>query len=342
MKRLLTSAVLALALASPAVAQTMQFKVLGQPTSIGKIFDELEKPFFENFGKSTGLDVKANFSPIDTTGIKDTEGLRMVKSGLFDIVSLRFSPISRDAPVALGLDLVGQNPDYKTAKKSIDLFLPEVKKVFAKQFNTKLLGVWPFGPQVLFCKPKVTGLADLKGKKVRVFDQSMADFISSLGGTPVPMAFPEVQQALQRGVVDCALTGPSSANAAGWPEVATTVIPVGFSMAFNGYGMNMNSWNKLTPDQQKKMQSAFDTLDGKIWKRSEELYDEAMRCNSGGKPCSLHSYNLTVAKPSKADFAAVNKALATISYPAWKPICDKSTPGCSKAWMDTVGKAKGL
>ncbi|PTW59312.1 TRAP-type C4-dicarboxylate transport system substrate-binding protein [Breoghania corrubedonensis] len=342
MKRLLTSAVLALAVAVPASAQTTQFKVLGQPTSIGKIFDELEKPFFEDFAKSTGLDVSANYNPVDTTGIKDAEGLRMVKSGLFDIVSLRFSPISRDAPIALGIDLVGQNPDYKSAKQSTELFLPEVKKVFEASFNTKLLGVWPFGPQVLFCKPEVASLTGLKGKKVRVFDQSMANFVDSLGGTPVPMAFPEVQQALQRGVIDCALTGPSSANAAGWPEVATTVIPVGFSMAFNGYGMNLDRWNTLSADQQAAMQAAFDTLDAKIWKRSEELYDEAMRCNSGGEPCSLKSYSLKVMKPGKADFDAVKKALAANSFPAWQKICDASTEGCSAAWMKTVGKAKGL
>ena len=37
---------------------------------------------------------------------------------------------------------------------------------FRKKFNTKLIGVWPFGPQVLFCKPEIKKLADVKGHKV--------------------------------------------------------------------------------------------------------------------------------------------------------------------------------
>lgn len=342
MTRFLTSAALVLALAAPAMAETLQFKVLGQPVATGKILNELEKPFFENFAAETGLDATAAFSPVDTTGIKDPEGLRIAKGGLFDIVSLRFSPISRDAPVALGLDLVGQNADYAAAKKSTELFLPEVEKVFAEQFDTKLLGVWPFGPQILFCKPEIKSLADVKGLKVRVFDQSMANFIASLGGTAVPLPFSETQQALQRGIVDCALTGPSSANAAGWPEVTTTELPLGFTVAFNGYGMNMKRWNALSVDQQEKMQAAFTRLTDKIWARSEELYTEALRCNAGQTPCALKSYNLKIVEPTEADLAAVKDAMKNISFPAWKEICDQATPGCSDAWMSTIGADRGF
>ena len=85
----------------------------------------------------------------------------------------------------------------------------------------KLLGIWPFGPQILFCKKPITKLADLKGMKVRVYDQNLAKFIEIVGGTPVPVSFSETHQALSLGVVDCAITGPSSANSSDWPEVTT-------------------------------------------------------------------------------------------------------------------------
>jgi TRAP-type C4-dicarboxylate transport system substrate-binding protein len=42
---------------------------------------------------------------------------------------------------------------------------------------------WPFGPQVLF-EPEISSLADLKGLKVRVYDQRIANFVSLVGGTP--------------------------------------------------------------------------------------------------------------------------------------------------------------
>ena len=170
-KTLLLAAACTAALAAPALSQTISLKVMGQPSSTGLIQKNYEAPFFENMAEKTGLDVSATYTPVDVTGVKDTEQLRLLKSGLFDIISLRMSQVSRDEPTILGLDLVGQNPDYATAKKAVDAFSPVVDKQLQEKFNTKLLGVWPFGPQVLFCQPDIAKLSDLSGNKVRVYFQ---------------------------------------------------------------------------------------------------------------------------------------------------------------------------
>jgi TRAP-type C4-dicarboxylate transport system substrate-binding protein len=226
MSRLVTAlSVLALAagLASGAHAQDrLKFKIIGQPLATGLIQKNKEQPFFENFAQRTGLPIDAEYKPIDTLGIKDTEQLRVMKAGLFDIVSLRVSQNSRDEPTILGLDLVGASPDYATGRKVAKAYFNVADERLQKQFNVKLLGVWPFGPQILFCKKPIAKLADVKGLKVRVYDQNLAKFIEMVGGTPVPISFADTHQSLSLGVVDCAITGPSSANSAGWPEVIRT------------------------------------------------------------------------------------------------------------------------
>ena len=52
----------------------------------------------------------------------------------------------------------------------------------------KLLSIWPAGPQVLFCKKPITKLSDVKGLKVRVYDQNLAKFRRCLdfAATPLP------------------------------------------------------------------------------------------------------------------------------------------------------------
>jgi TRAP-type C4-dicarboxylate transport system substrate-binding protein len=110
---------------------------------------------------------------------------------------------------------------------------------------------------VIFCKPPIKGLADLKGLKIRVGDQSSANFVAGLGASGVPMPFGEVQQSLARGVVDCAITGPASANSGGWPEATTTVLPLALQLAVNGYAINLNTWKKLSPADQAKLTSAL-------------------------------------------------------------------------------------
>jgi TRAP-type C4-dicarboxylate transport system substrate-binding protein len=339
MKTLTTLAVSALLAATTmASAESYSFKALGQPVATGLIQKNVEQPFFENFAERTGIDASVDYKPLDVTGIKDTEQLRILKAGLFDIVSLRMSQISRDAPTILGLDLVGLNPDYDTGRKTIAAFADKVDEQLQAKFNTKLLGVWPFGPQVLFCEPEITQLSDLQGKKVRVYDQNLANFVSSVGGTPVPIGFPDVHQSLARGVVDCAITGPSSANSAGWPEVTNYMLPVAFQLALNGYGMNLDAWNSLTPEDQTKLENGFDTLVEEIWTYSEELFDDAVRCNVGDEPCeTVKKYDLKLVPVTDADKAIIENAVNEISFPAWAEVCDKQNATCSEDWKAAIG-----
>ena len=206
----------------PATAQDApKLKVMGMPLATGNIQKNREQPFFEKLKETTGIE--ADYKVLDQTGIKEFEQLRIGKSGLFDIIGLRLGQVSRDEPTILGLDLVGLNTDYDTARKVVAAYQGVVGERLEKQFNMKLLGVWPFGPQLIFCKPAITGLSDLKGKKVRILDGVMAKVMEKVGATPVTMAFGEVSQGLSLGTIDCAVTGPSSANSAGWPESATHV-----------------------------------------------------------------------------------------------------------------------
>ncbi|EPX85682.1 TRAP transporter substrate-binding protein [Salipiger mucosus] len=335
--KIATGAAALAVLAVPAGAESL--RVMGQPVATGLIQENVEQPFFENFAEETGLEgYTADYQPVDVTGIKDTEQLRILKDGLFDIVSLRLSQVSRDEPTILGLDLVGLNPDYETGRETVEAFAPVVDEQLQAKFNTKLLGVWPFGPQVLFCEPEIGSLADLEGLKVRVYDQNLAEFVSLVGGTPVPIGFPEVQQSLARGVVDCAITGPSSANSAGWPEVSSFTLPIAFQLAMNGYGINLDTWNAMSPEEQEKLQGAFDSLVGRIWDYSEELFVDAVNCNTGTEPCETGTmYDLTLVEPTAEDKELVGTAVPNVSFPAWKEVCDAVNPGCSEAWLETVG-----
>lgn len=340
---LATTAVAAFGLAGTSMADTVSFKVLGQPVGSGLIQQQMEQPFFESFAEKSGMDAEVTYLPVDVAGIPDNDGMRVVRTGLFDIVSFRGSQISRDEPTMLGLDLVGLNPDYESGKANVAAFLPTVDAAVQGRFNAKILSVWPAGPQVIFCKPEITGLADLEGLKVRVGDQTAAAFVGRFGATGVPMPFGEVQQSLSKGVVDCAITGPASANSAGWPEVTTTVLPLPLQLAMNGYVINLDAWNSLNAEQQSQLQTTMDTLSNDIWAFSEELYVDAMNCNTGQTPCNHGTpYGLKSASVSDADLKAVSEALVSTSLPGWTAQCNAVNPNCEAEWMASVGARLGL
>ena len=345
MKMKLAAAALGVAFAmSPATAQEkVRLKMIGQPLATGLIQKNKEQPYFEAFAQRAGIPVEIDYKPIDTLGIKDTEQLRVMKAGLFEMASLRMSQNSRDEPTILGLDLVGLNPDYKTGREVAKAYAGILDQRLQKQFGVKLLGIWPFGPQVLFCKKPIARLADVKGLKVRVYDQNLAKFFESLGATPVPIAFAETHQSLSLGVVDCAVTGPSSANSAGWPEVSTHYLPIGFQIALNGYGITLPAWNRLKPDQQKKFQAAIDALLDDIWSYSEHLFLDASNCNVGKDPCTTgKKFNLVNVPVTAGDLDIVKRAVRDISFPVWAEVCDRTNPGCSATWKKTVGPLVGM
>lgn len=343
MQKIAMAAMAVLFASASAQAEPLTLKVMGQPASSGLIQKNMEQPFFEKIGERTGLDVKAEYRPVDVTGIPDTDGLRVLKSGLFDIVSIRGPQVSRDEATILGFDLIGLNTSFKAGKAHTEAFFDVVDSRLQGNFNAKLLGVWPAGPQVVFCKPKISGLADLKGLKVRVGDQSAANFVGGLGATGVPMPFGEVQQSLARGVVDCAITGPASANSAGWPEVTTTVLPIALQLAINGYAINLGTWKKLSAADQEKLSTAVDKLIDEIWAYSEKLYDDAMNCNTGKQPCEFGKpYKLAAVPVSEADLKTVANAVGEKSLPVWAKQCNATYPECEAKWRQTVGAKLGL
>lgn len=341
--RLLVAATAALLTATAVQADTIQLRVLGQPAGSGLIAQNKEQPFFETLAEHTGLDVSVEYLPVDVAGIPDTDGLRVLNSGLFDIVSIRGPQVSRDEPSVLGLDLVGLNTSYAAGREHMEAFFGYVDDRLQTRFNAKLLGVWPAGPQVIFCRPEIGGLADLQGLRVRVGDQSAANFVSGFGATGVSMPFGDVQQSLSRGVVDCAITGPASANSGGWPEATTTVLPVALQLAVNGYAINLDTWNGLSPDQQDAIETAITGLTDEIWDYSEELYEDAMRCNAGEEPCDSGTpYTLVEAPVLDEDLETVAGAVGEISLPIWAEQCNAVAPDCEQSWRDSVGTLLGL
>ncbi len=333
----------ALSFALPLQAQNLKLRVAGSLVSGGLIQQHKEQPFFENFAKHTGTPIDADYKPMDVVGVKDADGLRVLKSGLFDIVTLRLAQVSRDDPLLLGPDIVGLSTDFEVARKVFDAYRETLDKRLQERHGGKLLGSYVFGPQIVFCKPAIAGLADLKGKKVRVSDQSLAKFIEKLGGIPVTLAFTETQQALERGVADCAITGPSSANSAGWPEVTTHVLPIGFQVHHVAYAINLAKWNALPADQRTKIADAFKNYETEVWAYSRELWDDAARCNVGKEPCKLgKKFAMKEVAVSAADRATVRDAVGAVSLPLWAESCDKTTATCSATWKQVLGPMVGV
>ena len=62
----------------------------------------------------------------------------------------------------------------------IDAARPMVVDIYHDRFNSHVLAISPYPPQVVFCNAEVSGLDDLKGKKITVHDMCLRDGMHAL------------------------------------------------------------------------------------------------------------------------------------------------------------------
>ena len=112
-----------------------------------------------------------------------------------------------------------------------------------------------------FTVKPVSGIADFKGLKLRVFnDPVMNGMVEGLGANPTVVSFGELYSALQTGVVDGAEQPIANYKSNAFPEVANNLILDGHTLGAVQAVITDNAWNKLTENQQAAvMEAAADT-----------------------------------------------------------------------------------
>jgi len=95
------------------------------------------------------------------------------------------------------------------------------------------------GQNILACTQPWTSLAELQGKQIRVASQVQAKQAEALGGVPVTVAFPDLFESLQRGIVDCLIIGLSTMTS--FPGM-TDLAPYFMNPESAAFGTNTNSY----------------------------------------------------------------------------------------------------
>lgn len=324
-----------------AQAQTSSLRVVGNYSGNKVQVDEVERPFFDALGPK--LNASITYNPMDAIGVGAADALRLIRSGAFDIMSVQIGMVARDDPFFEGIDLAGVVGDIDQQREAANAIRASFDERLQRRFNAKLLTLWPFGPQVMWCNGDVKGLEDLKGKKIRVFTSSMSRVVEGLGGTPVTIQPSEVYLALQRGVVDCGVTAPSAGNNGKWPEVTNVFMPLTLAYSVQGHFMNLDSWKRLSPEQQATLTSASQEMEDQLWEVAKRYNADAAACNTGKDDCSLHSsYSLTEVGVDDSSRNLITEIVNKSVLPAWAESCQRGYPECTSVWNETIGSVTGF
>jgi len=329
----------AMAATQPASAADVTIKAVGTWGNLTN-YSKHEGPFWnEVIGKASGGSIKGEVKPQTDLGLKGFEIMRLLKQGVFNYAHGVMGYVSAENAMFDGVDLSSLTQDIETERKVVDAYMPIMAKKFEEIYDSKLMQLYPFPSQNLWCNAEINSIDDLKGKKVRTYTASLADFVQGVGGTPVTVAFAEVIPALQKGVVDCGITGTMPAYNAKWYQAATHAytMRVGWGIAFGA--ISLKTWNSMSADQQKTLQSEIDKLTDRMWTETAKEDALAIQCLTG-KECPLGPVGgMKLVKPSAEDIKKQKKIAQDVVVKNWADRCDAD---CVATWNKVVGPIVGI
>jgi len=331
--------------ANSAQAQQLKQQTFSAVGTWGNLnnFKKHEGPFWRDVvPKASGGRITAKVQPITEVGLKGFEMTRLLKLGVFDMAFGVIGYVAGEDPVFEGPDLSAVAQDIKTARAIVDAYRPIMAKAFEEVFKAKLVVLYPFPSQMLWCNAKINSIADLKGKKIRVYSTTLGDFVEGVGGVSVTIPFAEVVPALQKKVADCGITGTTPAYNAKWHQVATHAyaMRVGWGISFGAF--NLKRWNSLDAATKAFFTKQFKELEDRMWKTTGAEDAMGLSCNTGGNCTMGKPGGMKLVSPSKADLDARTKILQSHVLKRWAERCTKKRPNCVKEWNATIGKVVGI
>lgn len=114
-----------------------------------------------------------------------------------------------------------------------------------------------------FCPEPSTSLDDFSGKLISIAGESQHAQVSALGATPQSVAFTEIYEALERGVVDCIATSVTTIQTFGATELVPnmSIDPAsGLSDFLGFYGIGKEIWDSLPLVAQQVLYDRLDVL----------------------------------------------------------------------------------
>jgi hypothetical protein len=217
-----------------------------------------------------------------------------------------------------------------------------LEQILQSRFGIKLLAIYSYPAQEIFCTKEIGGLSDLAGRKVRTSSVDQSVFMSAVGAEPMILPYDDILPAVRSGVVDCAITGTMSGNEIGLSEATSSLYPLAVSWGLSLFAVNLAAWEQLPDELQKVLAEGINKLEQDIWTAAERDTIAGIACDTGysGCPAGQKPGHMKLAQVTRADEAKRRRLLIEQVLPAWIRQCGGSA--CVKLWNQTMAPAVGI
>ena len=162
-----------------------------------------------NLYERTNGQVEIVITSFPELGIAGPDVLTLVADGTLAMAQVYSGYIAGELPAIEIVTLWGVYPDNEITYKSQVSLLEDLEQLVLDETGGVVINHnWFSGvEQYFFCKEKIESLEDFSGKKTRSHSAALSDWINGMGAEAQFVAFAEVYTALERGILDCGVTG---------------------------------------------------------------------------------------------------------------------------------------
>lgn len=205
-------------------------------------------------------------------GVKANESVRAVAEGVVPMADLALFQNASRGPALAAETLPFLVSDYDQLKVLHKYFRPLWEKILERN-NQKVLYLVPWPKQFFFVKKPVAHIDDLKGLKMRSLDKLTTDWINRLGMTPVQLTNLEILQALGSGMLEGVPTSAGTAVAQKYWDFMKYAYETNHIWASNVMTINLDTWKKLTPEQQQTITRIAHEMEPQFWENSKRDHE---------------------------------------------------------------------
>ena len=208
--------------------------------------EEFRKRVLERSGGKLDLSLH-QFGEI---GLVDSDVLAIVRGGEFPMVELDHSKTSGDEPLFTMFNLPGLVFSMKDAMTVAEAIADLRTQALAERNAVELGMVFYNPPQGIFTKQPVHTIEDLQGVSIRVYSRVLLRSFELLGARPQIIPWGDAPAALLQGVVDGAITSPSSGIKVGFGDTTKymTIMPLANRVSWL---VNKEAWDSLPAELQQ-------------------------------------------------------------------------------------------
>ena len=213
----------------------------------------MEHYLIPNVEERTNGQLVINLTSFPELGISGADNMTLVRDGTLDIAEIYTGYVAGEVPALEIQSLWGMFSDHKAQYDATTVLTPDLEEMIAAESGGSpiITHNWYVGiDQFFFCKEALTTPEDFQGKKTRSHGAAISDWIEGMGAEAQFVAFAEVYTALERGILDCGVTGADPAYGQRWYEVTTHMNGFLVSLFNDNVVMNAAIYEKLPPDLQ--------------------------------------------------------------------------------------------